>query len=128
VIREQSVSQVILLELPEEADRYRKLIADLEHQGVRLLILNNLEEKLFHPVWYLEDDGHHFIGLRKEPLENPLNRTSKRTWISFSPCRWLFSSCPRLPWWSGSFKGSVRRDRFFCARCAPGCKTTSLKS
>jgi exopolysaccharide biosynthesis polyprenyl glycosylphosphotransferase len=78
VIGEQSVSQVILLELPEEADRYRKLIAELEHQGVRLLILNNLEEKLFHPVWYMEDDGHHFIGLRKEPLENPLNRTSKR--------------------------------------------------
>ncbi len=78
VISERSVSQVILLELPEQADRYRKLISELESQGVRLLILNNLEEKLHHPVWYMEDDGHHFIGLRKEPLENPLNRISKR--------------------------------------------------
>jgi lipopolysaccharide/colanic/teichoic acid biosynthesis glycosyltransferase len=27
----------------------------------------------------MEDDGHHFIALRKEPLENPLNRMAKRT-------------------------------------------------
>jgi len=50
----------------------------LERHGVRLLILNNLEEKLHHPICYLEDDGHNFIGLRKEPLESPLNRISKR--------------------------------------------------
>jgi lipopolysaccharide/colanic/teichoic acid biosynthesis glycosyltransferase len=30
-------------------------------------------------VIYLEDEGHHFISLRQEPLENPLNRIAKRT-------------------------------------------------
>jgi putative colanic acid biosynthesis UDP-glucose lipid carrier transferase len=29
-------------------------------------------------VIYIEDDGHHFISLRREPLENPFNRIAKR--------------------------------------------------
>ena len=78
VIREQGINQVILLELPEQMENHRQLISTLERQGVRLLILNNLEEKLRHPVWYFEDEGHHFVGLRQEPLESPLNRISKR--------------------------------------------------
>lgn len=78
VIQEQHVTQVILLELPESTAQYRELMETLDRQGVRLLILNNLEEKLHHPVWYMEDDGHHFLGLRREPLENPLSRIAKR--------------------------------------------------
>jgi exopolysaccharide biosynthesis polyprenyl glycosylphosphotransferase len=78
VIREKSVTQVVLLELPESEEVYRSLIAILESHGVRLIILNNLEEKLHHPIWYFEDDQHHFLALRQEPLENPLNRISKR--------------------------------------------------
>lgn len=78
VIREMGVTQVILLELPEEDGFYQNLRSTLESQGVRLLILNNLEEKLHHPVCYLEDEGHNFVGLREEPLENPFNRVSKR--------------------------------------------------
>ncbi len=78
VIRELNVTQVILLELPEVADLYSTLISTLERNGVRLIILNNLEEKLHHPVWYFEDDRYHFVALRQEPLENPLNRISKR--------------------------------------------------
>jgi exopolysaccharide biosynthesis polyprenyl glycosylphosphotransferase len=78
VIREQNITQVILLELPSNDDLYRKLIANVESQGVRFLILNNLEEKLRHPIHYFDDDGYNFIGLRKEPLEDPLNRISKR--------------------------------------------------
>jgi exopolysaccharide biosynthesis polyprenyl glycosylphosphotransferase len=78
VIREYGITQVILLQLPEAPAQHRKLMAAMERHGVRLLIFNNLEEKLNHPVIYLEDEGHHFISLRKEPLENPLNRIAKR--------------------------------------------------
>ncbi len=78
VIKKENVTQVILLELPDSPEAYRKMMAALDRQGVRLLILNNLEEKLHHPVWYMEDDGHYFLGLRREPLENPLHRISKR--------------------------------------------------
>jgi putative colanic acid biosynthesis UDP-glucose lipid carrier transferase len=45
---------------------------------VRLLFVSDLEEKLRHPVTHFEDDGFRFIGLREEPLENPLNRFFKR--------------------------------------------------
>lgn len=78
VIREFGITQVILLQLPDRPEQHRKMMATMERHGVRLLIFNNLEEKLSHPVIYLEDDGHHFISLRKEPLENPFNRLAKR--------------------------------------------------
>jgi lipopolysaccharide/colanic/teichoic acid biosynthesis glycosyltransferase len=78
VIREQNITQVILLELPGDDQTYRKLISEVESMGVRFLILNNLEEKLHNPICYFDDDGFNFIGLRKEPLEDPLNRISKR--------------------------------------------------
>jgi lipopolysaccharide/colanic/teichoic acid biosynthesis glycosyltransferase len=43
-----------------------------------LLILSDLEERLRHSVTHFEDGGFRFIGLREEPLENPLNRFLKR--------------------------------------------------
>lgn len=49
-----------------------------ERLGVRLLIANDLEEKISHPISYFEDDGLQFFGLRNEPLQNPLNRFFKR--------------------------------------------------
>ncbi|MCE0499680.1 MAG: exopolysaccharide biosynthesis polyprenyl glycosylphosphotransferase [Methylacidiphilales bacterium] len=78
VIEEREITQVILLQLPEALEEHRKLMSVLQRHGVRLLILNNLEEKLNHPVIYVEDDGYHFISLRREPLENPFNRIAKR--------------------------------------------------
>jgi exopolysaccharide biosynthesis polyprenyl glycosylphosphotransferase len=78
-ITQHEITQVILLQLPESADDHMRLMTTLNRHGLRLLIYNNLEEKLNHPVIYMEDDGHHFIALRKEPLENPLNRMAKRT-------------------------------------------------
>jgi exopolysaccharide biosynthesis polyprenyl glycosylphosphotransferase len=78
VIEEREITQVILLQLPEAPEEHLVLMTMLQRHGVRLLILNNLEEKLNHPVIYIEDDGHHFISLRREPLENPFNRIAKR--------------------------------------------------
>jgi putative colanic acid biosynthesis UDP-glucose lipid carrier transferase len=78
VVRRENVTQVIVLELPQELPRHRELVGVLEKMGVRLLILSNLEELLEHPVVHLEDEGMRFITLREEPLENPLNRFAKR--------------------------------------------------
>jgi exopolysaccharide biosynthesis polyprenyl glycosylphosphotransferase len=79
VIRQYGITQIILLQLPDSPEVHKKMMAAMERHGVRLLIFNNLEEKLNHPVIYIEDEGHHFISLREEPLENPLNRIAKRT-------------------------------------------------
>ncbi len=67
-----------MLEFPLFTDVNREIIATCDHLGVRLLIVSDLEEKLRHPVTHFEDDGFRFIGLREEPLENPLNRAFKR--------------------------------------------------
>ncbi len=78
VVRREGVTQVILLELPQELPQHRHVVGTLEKLGVRLLILSNLEEMLEHPVVHIEDEGMRFITLREEPLENPINRMAKR--------------------------------------------------
>ena len=78
VIAAHRITQVILLELPEFSESHRQMVRSVESLGARLLILNNLAEKLNHPVVHVEDDGQSFIALREEPLENPLNRILKR--------------------------------------------------
>src|SRR5947209_7270765 len=78
VIRERGITQVILLEFPLFANAYQNVIQICDQLGIRLLILSDLEEKLRHSVTHFEDGGFRFIGLREEPLENPLNRFLKR--------------------------------------------------
>ena len=78
IIVERGITQIIMLEFPLFTEINRHIISVCDHLGVRLLIVSDLEEKLRHPVTHFEDDGLRFIGLREEPLENPLNRFFKR--------------------------------------------------
>src|SRR5581483_4615979 len=78
IIREREITQVILLEFPLFTQINWDIIRTCDALGVRLLIVSDLEDKLRHSVTHFEDDGHRFIGLREEPLENPLNRFLKR--------------------------------------------------
>jgi exopolysaccharide biosynthesis polyprenyl glycosylphosphotransferase len=78
VIREHGISQVILLGVPILAEGYTFVSEICSRSGIRVLILSDLDERLLHPVIHVEDDGLQFITTREEPLENPLNRLSKR--------------------------------------------------
>lgn len=78
IIREYDITQVILLEFPLFSEINWDIIQACDALGVRLVIVSDLEEKLRHSVTHFEDDGFRFIGLREEPLENPLNRFVKR--------------------------------------------------
>jgi len=78
IIEQYGVTKVILLELPKCASLHNSLVNTVERAGIRLLILNNLAEQLNHSVVHIQDEGHSFITLRAEPLENPLNRLLKR--------------------------------------------------
>jgi putative colanic acid biosynthesis UDP-glucose lipid carrier transferase len=78
IIRDQGINQVILLEFPLFSEKNRDVIQVCDQLGIRLLILSDLEERLRHSVTHFEDGGFRFIGLREEPLENPLNRFLKR--------------------------------------------------
>ena len=79
VLVREAVTQVILLELPEDASVIRRVIEATQRSGARLLILSHLEEKLRHPIVNFDDDGLNFIALHQEPLENPYYRLIKRT-------------------------------------------------
>jgi putative colanic acid biosynthesis UDP-glucose lipid carrier transferase len=78
IVREHGITQVILLEFPLGAEGSQNVIQICDQLGIRLLILSDLEERLRHSVTHFEDGGFRFIGLREEPLENPLNRFLKR--------------------------------------------------
>ena len=78
VVQERNVTQAILVELPLSAETLNSMTKTCERLGVRLLIFNDLERKIRHPIAHFEDDGLQFFGLRNEPLQNPLNRTFKR--------------------------------------------------
>ena len=78
VVQEQNVTQAILVELPLSPDTLNRMAKICERLGVRLLIFNDLQDKIRHPIAHFEDDGLQFFGLRNEPLQNPLNRTLKR--------------------------------------------------
>jgi exopolysaccharide biosynthesis polyprenyl glycosylphosphotransferase len=78
VVQEQNVTQAILVELPFSPETLNRMTKTCERLGVRLLIFNDLQDKIRHPIAHFEDDGLQFFGLRNEPLQNPLNRTLKR--------------------------------------------------
>lgn len=78
VVQEQNVTQAILVELPLSPDALHRMTRICERLGVRLLIFNDLQDKIRHPIAHFEDDGLQFFGLRNEPLQNPLNRSLKR--------------------------------------------------
>ena len=77
VIHDHGITQIILLEFPLVSED-QNVIQICDQLGIRLLILSDLEERLRHSVTHFEDGGFRFIGLREEPLENPLNRFLKR--------------------------------------------------
>jgi len=45
---------------------------------VRLLMINDIEQRFNRPVRFYEDDGVQFVSFRDEPLECPINRALKR--------------------------------------------------
>jgi len=78
VLAAQSISQVILMELPAETAIAQKIIAACQGQGSRLLVHHRVDEVLGHPVVSVDEGGWHFFTLHDEPLEEPLNRAVKR--------------------------------------------------
>jgi putative colanic acid biosynthesis UDP-glucose lipid carrier transferase len=78
-IKEHDVTHVILLEYPLFSEMIMKVVYVCDKMGIRLLMVDNLEEKVLHPITYFEEDGIRFFCMRDEPLQSPVNRMIKRT-------------------------------------------------
>ena len=77
-IRKVEATEVIAVGLPHSAEIVQCMADTCQGLGVRLLIANDFELLLGRRVTMLEEDGMHFIGFHKEPLESPINRIVKR--------------------------------------------------
>lgn len=78
VLAERTVAQVVRLGLPGDDSEASELVAICQEHGVRLLLHSDLAERFSHPfVPSLEENGQ-FFTLQEEPLEDPVNRLSKR--------------------------------------------------
>ena len=78
IIERNQINQVILLELVRCQDLLRNLTGICERRGIRLLAVSDLDEHFRHSVTFIDDGGVQLIGLREEPLEDPVNRFLKR--------------------------------------------------
>ncbi len=78
ILRERRPTQVILLDLPHSPVEIANLGNLCDKLGIRLLIVNDLEDKLHRSIRFAEDDGVQFISFRQEPLECPFGRVVKR--------------------------------------------------
>jgi exopolysaccharide biosynthesis polyprenyl glycosylphosphotransferase len=78
IVKETRPSQLIMLDLPMSPEQIVALGNLCDKLGVRLFIVNDLEDKLHRSVLFLEDDGFHFLAFRQEPLECPIGRMMKR--------------------------------------------------
>ena len=78
VIRRTGATQVIMVEMPNSSEAVNNLADVCVRLGVRFMVVHDLDDKLRHPIYLIEDDGLYFIGLHREPLESPVNRLLKR--------------------------------------------------
>ena len=77
-VRQERIKQIILLELPQDKLALEEIAKLSDRLGTRLLVVNNLPELFKHPISYFHLYGVDFIGIREEPLEEPINRLIKR--------------------------------------------------
>jgi putative colanic acid biosynthesis UDP-glucose lipid carrier transferase len=78
ILAAPGVMQVIMVEFPRTNGSVQHYTNLCEGRGIRLLVVADLDEIFGHPLAVFEDQGMFFIGLREEPLENPINRFLKR--------------------------------------------------
>lgn len=77
VLGAPGITEVIVAEFPRNGD-VRSYTETCEASGCRLLVVPDLDEIFGHPVTVFQDGEKFFLGLREEPLENPINRFFKR--------------------------------------------------
>jgi exopolysaccharide biosynthesis polyprenyl glycosylphosphotransferase len=78
ILTQTGASQVIAMRLPNSISRAARMGAICETRGVRLIFVNDIEQKFQRSVRFFEDGDVHLVSLREEPLECPFNRVVKR--------------------------------------------------
>jgi exopolysaccharide biosynthesis polyprenyl glycosylphosphotransferase len=78
IIKNEGIRQMLLLEIPLDPERLALIVNTANKTGVRLLVVNNLDEIFKHDIRLFNLHDKKFISLRDEPLEDPFSRILKR--------------------------------------------------
>jgi putative colanic acid biosynthesis UDP-glucose lipid carrier transferase len=78
ILRKTDATKLIVLDLSLLPDQMVELADLCDKYGLRLLIVNDLEDRFHRSITFFDDDGFHFMEFRREPLECPVGRTVKR--------------------------------------------------
>jgi exopolysaccharide biosynthesis polyprenyl glycosylphosphotransferase len=78
VLQKTDATKLIVLDLSLAPDQMVELADLCDKYGLRLLIVNDLEDRFHRSITFFDDDGYHFMEFRREPLECPVGRTIKR--------------------------------------------------
>lgn len=79
ILANNDVGQILLLEIPLQKNLLTYIHKVADRRGIRLMVMNDLDEIFGHSLSYFHHYGFDFITIRREPLENPTNRFLKRT-------------------------------------------------
>jgi exopolysaccharide biosynthesis polyprenyl glycosylphosphotransferase len=79
IIKNEGIRQMVLLEIPLDPEGLELIVNTANKTGVRLLVVNNLDEIFKHDIKLFNLHDKKFISLRDEPLEDPVSRIVKRT-------------------------------------------------
>jgi len=79
ILEHTEATQLIVMDSSLHPDQVMELGDLCDKFGVRLLLVNDLEDKYHRSISFFADDGFQFIGFRQEPLECPVGRVIKRT-------------------------------------------------
>ena len=78
IMRHHAITHLIALHLPNSISHMARMGALCDRMGIRLLAVNDLQERFDLPISFFTDGGLRFVALREEPLECPFNRMVKR--------------------------------------------------
>jgi putative colanic acid biosynthesis UDP-glucose lipid carrier transferase len=78
VLIQPGITKVIMAEFPRRNGSMRRFTDLCESRGSRLLVVADMDKIFGHPVAVFENQGMWFLGIREEPLEDPINRFFKR--------------------------------------------------
>jgi exopolysaccharide biosynthesis polyprenyl glycosylphosphotransferase len=101
ILQKTDATKLIVLDLSLAPDQMVELADLCDKYGLRLLIVNDLEDRFHRSITFFDDDGFHFMEFRREPLECPVGRTIKRVldlMVSIPVCLFILPPVSLAVW------------------------------
>lgn len=79
LLEDGDIAQIVLIQNSVSKDATNTVLAASQKAGCRIRIYNNWQEQYNHRIVVEHEGKHTFLTLEDEPLENPINRFTKRS-------------------------------------------------